>query len=73
MILIFQHAVVSSLDELIRLLTSDEWRKKTHEIFNIGGRQIYKVMFLLIVHLISHNGCVIQSAVNCARAIPQLP
>jgi len=38
-----QDAIVRSLDGLISLLMSDEWRNKVHEIINIGGSEIYKV------------------------------
>ena len=36
------HAVVSSLEELIALIISEQWNGRIHDIFNVGGNAIYK-------------------------------
>ncbi|XP_039265094.2 dihydrofolate reductase-like [Styela clava] len=37
--------VSKSLEDFLKLITSDEWSSKIHEVFCIGGAEIYKQLF----------------------------
>nr|CAB3264453.1 dihydrofolate reductase-like [Phallusia mammillata] len=37
-------AVVRSFEDLIQLLSCEQWQNKIHEVINIGGADIYKVV-----------------------------
>jgi len=38
------NGVVHSVQELVDLLTCNEWKDKIHEVYNVGGSQIYKLI-----------------------------